>query len=156
MLLFFVGIFAFCLFPGNMDYDSATFLNTERRSSGLFYVDVRDDGSYGLYLNIVGDKPTFSMRTMVANANCDLEKTEMCPIGDEEVTFTTTWTGIKFDPNNMTIDTQDFTFAETDVMVKSSSDDFYANARLAYYKTLHVPFGVASGEGTLSYADLTG
>ena len=51
----------------------------------------------------------------------------------------------------MTVDTQDFTFAETDVTVTST--DPQVSQRLALYKKQHVAFGVAYGAGALAYAD---
>jgi hypothetical protein len=62
------------------------------------------------------------MRTLVVKSDCDILPADLCPIADEEVTFSTNWTKIKFDPNNMTIDSKDFTFATTDVYVRSSSN----------------------------------
>ena len=139
--------------PQEYQEKTATFLNfgaPEEPTSALFHVEKIED-VYGLYLNLLGDKPTMSMRSVKVTSDCTILPLEYCPPAEEEVVFTTEWSRVRFDPTSMTIDTQDFTFAETEVTVTSS--DPMVSQRLALYKQQHVAFGVAYGAGALAYAD---
>lgn len=93
------------------------------------------------------------MRSIVVSSDCTLLPAELCPEKDEEVVFMTTWTKVRFNPNEMTIDTQDFTYAETDVTVDSNDDKVVS--RISFYKQQHVALGVAYGPGAVSYVDFT-
>lgn len=115
-LLLFVAIISTCLIPFDNQTKETTFLQSDTPKTGLFQVERNDDGRYSVFLNL-GDKPTFSMRTVLVKSDCTILPADLCPNEDEEVTFSTNWTKVKFDPNNMTIDSEDFTFATTDVFV---------------------------------------
>ena len=106
------------LVPQDLTDQAATFLSFSEPPSSLFQVDQGADG-YSLYLSLAGDKPTISMRSLIVTPQCTILPAEMCPEQQEEVVFTTTWTKVRFDPNAMTIDTQDFAYAETEVTVDS-------------------------------------
>lgn len=60
------------------------------------------------------------MRSIIVGPQCTILPLELCPEQEEEVVFMTTWTKVRFDPNTMTVDTQDFTYAETEVTFDSS------------------------------------
>ena len=121
LLLFFVATISFCLISFDNETKESAFLQSNAPATGLFQVERHEDGRFSVFLGL-GDKPTFSMRTVVVTSDCDILPADLCPITNEEVTFSTIWTKVKFDPNNMTIDSQDFTFATTDVFVSSSSN----------------------------------
>jgi hypothetical protein len=121
LLLLFVASISFCLISFDNKAKETAFLQSNTPKTGLLQVERNDEGNYSVFLQL-GEKPTFSMRTLVVKSDCDILPADLCPIADEEVTFSTNWTKIKFDPNNMTIDSKDFTFATTDVYVRSSSN----------------------------------
>lgn len=138
--------------PDDTVDQATTFLGYAQPSTSLFQVD-RSDTGYNLYLTLLGDKPTISMRSVVVGPQCTILPVDLCPEQEEEVVFTTSWTKVRFDPNAMKIDTQDFSYAKTEVTF--DSNDSGATKRRKLYEQQHVALGVAYGAGAIAYVDLT-